>query len=475
MNVIVGEKLYNADFVQKNTLGFDELQQSIGVYTPDWAAPLTEIPADTIRRIAHEFAAAGENALAHNGWRTSNFVNSFQTERAIAILNALVGNWGTAMFDSGGEGGSITLGNPPQPPYPRGAAQRLDGVPWKYPLVPLKIGVFQEIRDAVLTGQPYQAHGWFIARQNPIMSIPDRAKTIEAFKKMDFIATISILPNDTEWYADVILPEASYLERYDPLLVVGNRAFLRQPVIDPIGETKSALWIYKQLGERLGLGDYFQYKDEVDYINQQLAPLGTSVAEIAERGYWEAPAASAGNSQELKLNTPSGKIEIASDTLRKANQPAVPAWQEPPHPGSDQFYLLTGKVAQQTQFSTQNNPYLHKYQDDPRLWMNPVAAQKLGLVDNDLVEVTSATGRLTINLRVTPAIRPDCVYMTPGYGHQSLGLRTAYNVGSCDSDVHVTYTDPVSGSQALSQTFVTIAKVAGTQAATLRKPLYLGE
>ena len=76
--------------------------------------------------------------------------------------------------------------HPPQPPYPRGHAQRLDGVPWKYPLVPLKIGVFQEIRDNVLTGKPYQAHGWFIARQNPIMSLPDRAKTIEAFNKTRF-------------------------------------------------------------------------------------------------------------------------------------------------------------------------------------------------------------------------------------------------------------------------------------------------
>ncbi len=177
----------------------------------------------------------------------------------------------------------------------------------------------------------------------------------------------------------------------------------------------------------------------------------------------------------MKLNTPSGKIEIASETLRKSNQPAVPAWQEPPQPGGDQFYLLTGKVGQHTQFSTQNNPLLHKYQDDPRLWINTTSAQKLGLVDNDLVEVTSATGQLNVNLRVTPAIRPDCVYMAPGFGHQSMGLRTAYDVGASDSDVHVTYTDPVSGSQALSQTFVTVRKVVGTQAAALRKPLYSGE
>ncbi len=68
--------------------------------------------------------------------------------------------------------------------------------------------------------------------------------------------------NDTAWFSDVVLPEASYLERYDPLLPVGDKVFIRQPVIEPQGEAKSALWIYKELGKRLGLGDYFQYKDE---------------------------------------------------------------------------------------------------------------------------------------------------------------------------------------------------------------------
>ena len=283
LNVIVGEKLYNQAFVDLNTIGFDELAQEVEQYTPEWAAGKCGIDAGTIRRIAHDFAAAGPDAMAHPGWRTSNFLNSFQTERAVAILNALVGNWERTLMDSGGEGGGIALGNPPQPPYPRVGAQRLDGVPWKYPLVPLKLGVFQEIRDAILAGKPYEAHGWFIARQNPVLSLPDRAKTLEALSKIDFVVTVSIIPNDTEWYADVILPEASYLERYDPLNVVDNRVFVRQPAIEPIGDTHSALWIYKQLGEKLGLGDYFQYQDEVDYINQQLAPLGITLESFSDR------------------------------------------------------------------------------------------------------------------------------------------------------------------------------------------------
>ena len=190
LNVIIGESLYNASFVSQYTVGFDEVAASVSQYTPEWAAGVTEIPADTIRRIAREFAAAAPYSLAHNGWRTSNFVNSFQTERAITILNALVGNWGTTMFPVGtGTGG---MGTPPQPAYPRISALRLDGVPWKYPFVPLQYGVFQQLRDSIIAEDPYAAHGWLISRQNPAMSIPDRKKTLKAFGKMDFLPTFQI-------------------------------------------------------------------------------------------------------------------------------------------------------------------------------------------------------------------------------------------------------------------------------------------
>ena len=91
--------------------------------------------------------------------------------------------------------------------------------------------------------------------------------------------------------------------------------------------------------------------------------------------------------------------------------------------------------------------------------MNAKTAKSLGLADNDLVEVTSTVGKIHIKLEATQAIRPDCVYLTPGYGHLSKGLTTAYGLGASDSDLHVTYTDPISGGQALSQTFVTVKKV----------------
>jgi thiosulfate reductase / polysulfide reductase chain A len=456
INVIIAEKSYNAEFIQKYTLGFDQVAEAVSEYTPEWAAPITGIEAGVIRRVAQEFSQAAPYALAHNGWRTSNFINSFPTERAITILNALAGNWNVSLFPAADDstGG---LGKPPQPPYPRVSALRLDGVPWKFPFVPLKLGIFQQLRDAILEGQPYQARGWFISRQNPVLSVPDRQRTLDAMAKLDFIAVVDILLNDTAWFADVVLPESSYLERYDPLLPVGDKIFIRQPVIEPQGDGRSALWIYKQLGERLGMGDFFQYKDEEDYLSQELAPLGASLEQLRTHGFIQLPAA--GDSGEPSWSTPSGKIELYSSTLEKGKFDPVPRWEEPPQPKPGYFYLLTGKVGQHTQFATQNNQLLHKYEDQPGIWMNPDTAKAQGLSDGDLVEVASEVGSIRTQLIVTPAIRQDCVYMTPGYGHLSKGLRTAYNVGASDSALHVTFVDPISGSQALTQTFVSVKKV----------------
>lgn len=92
INVIIKEKLYNNSFIQKYTQGFDALVKEVEAYTPEWAEKQCEIPADTIYRIAREFAGAAPEAIAHPNWRSSNFTNSFQTERSLAVLNALMGS-----------------------------------------------------------------------------------------------------------------------------------------------------------------------------------------------------------------------------------------------------------------------------------------------------------------------------------------------------------------------------------------------
>jgi thiosulfate reductase / polysulfide reductase chain A len=231
---------------------------------------------------------------------------------------------------------------------------------------------------------------------------------------------VDIFVNDTAWYADYVLPETTYLERFDPVHVLGNRVFLRQPVVEPFAESKSALWIYRQLGERLGLGDYFQYEDEVDYIKQQIAPYNVDFETFRQVGYFDVPFEEP--EPGYTWNTPSGKIELASSTLANAGFAAVPQWEEPPRPAEGEFYLLTGKVAQHTQFGTQNNQFLKEVTTEPRLWINTSAAKSRRIGSNDLVLVKSPVGEVTVKVFVTEAIRADCVYLTPGFGHSACHL-----------------------------------------------------
>lgn len=461
LHEIIKNDWHDHEFVEKYTHGFDELAEEVEKYTPEWAEQQCDIPAENIRRIAREFAVAAPRAFAHPNWRTSNFENSFQTQRAIAVLNAICGSWKQpgSLQPAVAEGEGVELGGIPQPPYPRSRALRLDGVPWKHPVVPLKLGIFQKNRDAILTGEPYQAHGWFIYRQNPLNSISGRKKTLEAFAKLDFIVTIDIIMNDTAYYSDVVLPEATYLERYDPLMVMEDSVFIRQPAIEPMFDSKPGLWIFREIGNRLGLEDYFQYENEEDYITQQLEPLDVTMEELKQQGHFRVEKHDEGeHEEELTFRTNSGKVELASTVLEQLGMKSVPHWQEPMKPSDNEFYLLTGKVATHTQFATQNNKYLHDLFPENPVWINAGSAGQRGIENGDEVYVESRIGKVKTKAYVTEGIRPDSVFMVTGFGHFSKGLRTAFNAGVSDSDLHISYTDPVSGSQALSQTFVKVYK-----------------
>lgn len=457
---IIDKDLYHKEFVEKYTFGFDELVQEVKKYTPEWAEKECGVSAETIRRIARDFAIAAPRAFAHPNWRTSNFVNSFQTERAIAVLNSIVGNWNKVggQCPIFGEGAGAGMGTIPQPPYPRSRALRLDGVPYKYPLVPLKLGIFQNLRDAILTGKPYQAHGWFIYRQNPLNSIPERRKTLQAMAKLDFITVIDVIMNDTAYYADVVLPEATYLERYDPLTVLEGNIYLRQPVIEPLFDSKPGLWIFKELGKKLGLGEYFQYKDEEDYIQAQLRPLPITLEKMKEQGMYVPFEKKEETIESTVFNTSTGKIELSSTLLKRLGHKSVPHWLAPPRPTENEFYLLTGKVATHTQFFTQNNKLLSDLFPENPLWIHTSAAAQRGIKDGDEIYVESRVGKVKTKALVTEGIRPDCVFMVTGFGHFSKGLRTTFRKGVSDSDLHQTFTDPISGGQALTQTFVKVYK-----------------
>lgn len=256
LNVIVGENRYDKEFVNSYCTGFDKLIEHVKPYTPEWAEKETEIPAKEILRIAREFSDAAPRAVYYAGRRSSWYQNDFQMRRAQAILNAVVGNWDR----QGGmvPNNKIELGEYLFLPWDDPKAPRIDELDKNFPLAAKGDGAYLKLRENVLAASPYPVKGWMIHKQDPMNALPDQARTLRMIEQMEFVGVVDIQMSDTAWYADVIFPESTYLERLDPVEVLSGIwpvVVLRQPVIKPLHDTRTTLEIVRpgQAAEALGL------------------------------------------------------------------------------------------------------------------------------------------------------------------------------------------------------------------------------
>ncbi|BCR03718.1 nitrate reductase [Desulfuromonas versatilis] len=459
IHVIVKEELYDKQFVADECVGFEQLVPHIEPYTPEWAAAECEIPAADIARIAREFAAAAPKAVYYQGRRSSFFDNDTQMRRAMAILNAIVGNWDVP-------GGMVPNGKIK-------LAEHVYVAPW-YDDVPPRLdkdcvtylsekdGSWKHFRDRVLEGQPYPVKGMMVYKQNPLQSVPNRAKTLKMLEQMDFICTIDIAMSDTAWYSDVVLPEATYLERMDPVESLSGILpvlSLRHQVVEPLFEARPNLWIMQQIAKRLGEEVYesFDYTIE-EYVEHQLQHLPEAQTMLETRGvYFESERPTYGSSRGKRLKTKSGKIEIYSEKYAENGHDPLPVYASPAAVPAGKYRLIVGRHAYFTHGTTQNNPFLHDLMPENTLWLNAGEAARLGLRDGRMVRVKSAVGEQTLRLEATEKIRPDCVYMAHGFGVLSKGLSRIHGKGGCDAELLEDNACPISGNVAMHQTFVEIS------------------
>ncbi len=462
IHVLLEEQLYDRAFVDAYTHGFEELAAHVARFSPEWAAAETEIPADRIRAIAREFAARAPKAVIYRGRRTSWYQNDTEMRQAMAIANVLVGNWDTPGGVVPNE--KLDLGAPEPPEYPWPDAERVDAIAERHPLASADDGAYVELRDAVLADRPYPVRGWVIYKQNPMHILPDRRMTERMFRKMEFVAVIDIQPTDSAWLADVILPESTCLERTDPIeefSVPYAFAALRQQVVKPQFSTRPCLDIMKGLAARTGLGRYFDF-DIDQYIAAQLAPHGIDRSAFEATGVWSNRTArqyGATRNPEFRFRTPSGKIELANERLRRNGYPPLPEYAPPAQPPGGQFRLLPGKQALFTHAANQNNEWLHDLCAENRLWINRAVAESKGIADGDQVRVRSRIGEVKVRAFVTGRIRPDCVHLPHGFGHTTSALRRAFGRGASDQDLIEPRWDRISGNAALHETFVTVERV----------------
>ena len=311
MNVIVGEGLYDKAYVEQFGFGFEHFQAEIATRTPEWAYPETGIPPERIRETAREMARHRPATLVHPGRHATWYGNDAQRSRAIALLNALLGSWGR----KGGFyfPGSMDVPGYPYPPYPHSERGKVDNPGHKYPFASETITT--GIRDATLTGQPYPIKGWLVYATNLLQALPSQDETIRAIQALDLLAVVDVAPSEIAGWADVVLPEATYLERYEDLNVEFFRepfVALRQPVVPAPHDQKPNWWIARELALKLGLGAFYPWTDVEEYLDHRLKAAGYSLAELKQKGLVKGPPPPLYFEDGIapEFATPSGKIEF---------------------------------------------------------------------------------------------------------------------------------------------------------------------
>ena len=215
INVMVKEGLYDKKFVGQKTVGFEQLEDEIVNYPPEWAERVCEIPAKTIIRIAREMASEKPRALLHRGYHAafgSQYLNSFQTVRALAIANSLLGNInrkGGIYFPKTAQLGELQPRHP-APELPKIGKSDGTGVPGRYPLGSYGDGIAHAIPELALRGE---LKAGIVYHNNPLRTNPNPKRVIAGYKKLELLVVIDTVLSETASIAHYILPESFYLER----------------------------------------------------------------------------------------------------------------------------------------------------------------------------------------------------------------------------------------------------------------------
>jgi len=459
-HVIINEKLYDPKWIAEKTYGIEQLTEHVQQYTPGFAAEECNIPAEAITRIARELAAAAPASMVYPGRRTSDYEDSTQIRRAFAIVNGLLGNWDRP-------GGLLAArqvglkGVPYDAPwYDDNHYERIDE--HKVPMMFEHEGSFLITRDAILADDPYKIRGWFVYKTNPMGTAPNRKKTIDMMNKMDFITVVDIAMSDTAWYADLVLPSQSYLERYDPCSgLQGSSACAcvvkRDPVIQPMYESRACFDIMKELANRLELGEHFDFTIP-EFRDKQLAGLPKAEEVLDRDGVYYNPSKVYGIYEGKVYKTLSKKVELYNQRYEQMGIDPLPNYTPPTTVPKNQFRLIIGRDAMTTQASTANNALLNEFNPTNTLWLNTAKAKALGIADGDTVEVTSSVGTQELKAEVTDRIREDAVYMLTGYNTLSTMQHISHGNGAAINDLLEDDYDEVTGNASMHTTFVTVTR-----------------
>lgn len=472
MNVLINEKLYDREYIEKYAFGLEDIREHVRENTPEWAQEITGIDAEVIRKTAWEMASASPAVIVHPGRHVTWYGDDTQRLRAVAILNALLGSWGR-------KGGfyfpaKAKVPSFPHPPYPKPKWSWKDTLQDRFSLAGLSVSNALIDASHPDNESDKKIKGWFVCGTNLIHTVPDQARTIEALNNLDLVVVIDTMPMEITGYADVVLPECTYLERSDD---IRNSPFrngsiaVRMPAAKPKYLSRPASWMARKLGNKFGLHDFFDYFEYDEVVDYQLKMAGYSLAELRKKGVITLPRKEKemylDESGEVKFDTPTGMIELYSLAMEDEGFDPMPVYTEHPEPPDGYFRLNYGRAPMHTFSRTANNRQLTDIMDTNTIWVNPQVAADFDLTPGDNVYLKNAEGTISTfpaKLRLTERIGMDSVYIVHGFGHSDKRLSKSYGKGICDTELmNKPMIDPVMGGTGMRGTFVTFADKAGKE------------
>ncbi len=481
-NVIISEELYDKEFVEKWSAGFEEYKKAALEYSPEKVASITGVDAETIRRIARDFGQT-KPAIAWAGRGVAAWPDGAYSSYAVFCLNGLVGSIDVP-------GGIIYQVDPLYKDMPevveddlarQGKSKQRVDLGSTNPFYTARSAA-NRVADAIEDGSPYPLQMAIGFNANFNMSAPGVQRWDEALKKLPYYVHVAPFMSEMASYADIILPSPTFLDGwgYDHSPPGSGFAELKikQPVVEPVHDTMGIIDITFDLARKLGgtvaqsftgLGD-----DAQGFVKYRTESI-TSWNDLRQEGVWVGPAY-----QYRKLdrvfNTPSKKFEFNSgnmDSTLKKNGVNVTPLALLPHQGEVKFLgdekdypfvLSTYRPLLNIESGNQNYPWaqeiylvMHGVGWTNFAEINTETAKELGIRDKDELWVESPFGKLKVKARVTAGIHPEVIAIANGQGHYA-GGQWQKGMGVNPNEIIGVDYDPLSGQSAFFNTRVRVRK-----------------
>ncbi len=450
MNYMMQNGLYNKAFVKKHCHGFDQLKDHASEWTLKKTAAECDIPASQITEVAKLLGKHAPNVSIHPGRHASWYGDDYQRVRANACLTGLLG----AMDCPGGivRLKRMSTGHVHWPeveheedPEEFALAEMAEKYPFRPPGTPPHL-----MRETMITGEPYPIKSLVVWGTNPIKTMPQQEETMKAIKNMDFVMVTDVSPTDITMWADILLPEACYLERYDHIEKGTQwdqndkpQQFIaaRMPLVEPMFERKDPVWIINELATRMGHGSDIPVHSQEEMVDHMLEEAHLSIEKLRKLdGIYiqegESPYLKPG--EEPTFDTDSGKIELYSEALEDEDFAGLPTYTRSEEPPKGFARLIYGRSPVHSFNRTSNNAWLaHEMPENP-VWINDELADKMGLKNGDRVFLENQDGKRSdgsTSVKVTPGIRKDAVYIAHGYGTYNPAMSVSVGKGIDDNSL----------------------------------------